>query len=591
MVFVLLQNLGFAQYQKKLDQLNLRFSKATQDSQKVIILGELANHYYIYHLDSLAAATLHQQLLIAEVSNNENLILTALFGEAITNIGYSASTDDFDKTVDFIHKGINYAEENNLYDFIALGRVRLSAILRMRGDYGRALENAVLALSSLRYVPSDSIKALTYIELGEAYLAKNEAVFACSNFNNAFDMAVQMNSIPLQSRVYHCLAEMYKTLGDDELARESINESMKLNRLKKNGEGLTNDYFQLGRLTDEKYFIDQAIHFSDSLQLPKYGMASKRLLLAYYQVVKKDSKLSLNFLENEPELKQGYINSGIANYYSAKGNCFFYGGAADSAIYYFSMAAPEVIKKSDPNGKQIMYEQLAESYYLQKDMEKAIPYYERSLELAKEIGKLNIVARLLHKLSSIYQQQNNFKNAFFFSAEENEINAKIRKASRDRDLALLDVSRERRKHEQEIREQEREDNYRRNLNYMTITIIIVIVFFVMLVMGSFTISKMMIKMMGYFFFISVFEFIILLIDNLFLSHHLHNEPLKLWLVKIGLIALLVPLQHYLERIVTMLLASKKLFNARVRLFEKKLAIDHKKPVSNDKGFEEESSIM
>src|SRR5690606_17216073 len=179
---------SFAQIQKQLDSLHTLFETAVSDSQKVEILGVLANHYYIYGSDSLAGAALHQQLMIAELSNNPNLMLTALFGDAINNIGYAASSKEFDRTIRFIERGIEYAKAKNLHDFITLGYVRLSNIQRRRGEFEQSLSNAVLALTSKANVSSDSIKALTYIELGNIYMAKGEAVKACENYNHAFDI-------------------------------------------------------------------------------------------------------------------------------------------------------------------------------------------------------------------------------------------------------------------------------------------------------------------------------------------------------------------------------------------------------------------
>ena len=142
-----MQNKVVAQYCKQLDSLIVLQQRATTDSEKVISLGHLADYYYIHKLDSLAANTLHQQLLIAELSNNKNLMLTTLFCDTITNIGFSATSKEFDKTIEFIKIGINYAKAKNLYDFIALGYVRMSNILRRRGHKPRRFCNFILNLN------------------------------------------------------------------------------------------------------------------------------------------------------------------------------------------------------------------------------------------------------------------------------------------------------------------------------------------------------------------------------------------------------------------------------------------------------------
>ena len=114
----------------------------------------------------------------------------------------------------------------------------------------------------------------------------------------------------------------------------------------------------------------------------------------------------------------------------------------------------------------------------------------------------------------------------------------------------------------------------------------------MLFIGSFPVSRRTVRLMGYFFFISLFEFIVLLIDNLVLTHSVHNQPLKLWIIKIGVIALLVPCQHFLEHHVISLLASKKLIEARTKFSIKKWwAGITKPPASGDESLEEDTAVL
>lgn len=165
--FIFSQKSSFAQFSKQLDSLCVLCNKSASDSEKVIAMGKLADYYYVYKLDRQADSVLQQQLLIAEHSNNSNLMLIVLFGEAILNIGSSATSESFDKTIQFIQKGIDYAKSVNQYNYIALGYDRMSDILRKRGQYDKALSNSVLALTTLQNVTSDSVKVITYIGLGD----------------------------------------------------------------------------------------------------------------------------------------------------------------------------------------------------------------------------------------------------------------------------------------------------------------------------------------------------------------------------------------------------------------------------------------
>jgi hypothetical protein len=87
---------------------------------------------------------------------------------------------------------------------------------------------------------------------------------------------------------------------------------------------------------------------------------------------------------------------------------------------------------------------------------------------------------------------------------------------------------------------------------------------------------MTIKMLSFFAFICLFEFIVLLIDS-YLHKITHGEPLKIWLIKIFLIALLVPIQHFLEHGMVHFLASQRLLRMRQRLSLKRWITALKKP--------------
>lgn len=586
--FVLSQKKCFAQFSKQLDSLCVLCNRTTSDSQKVIALGKLADYYYIFKLERQADSILNQQLLIAELSNNSNLILQALFGDAILNISSTATSESFDKTIKFIQKGIDYAKSTNQYNYIALGYTRMSDILRRRGEYDKALSNSVLALSSLQNVTSDSVKALTYISLGDTYQARGEEVSACTNYNNAYDIAVKIKSVPLQSKIHHCISEMYKSLDDDDLAKDELNKSLTLNKLSGYSEGMMMDYFDLARLTEEPYFISKAIDIADSLRLYKYLINAKRLMLAYYYVVEKNNGKALQYLKNEPDMKQSFLNSGIENYYQTIGNIYLYSNQPDSALFYYQLAVPEFERKFDKQPTQIIFELMAESYTLKNDFSKAIIYYRKALELTDDS---KTIAKYSDSLSDLYEKQKDYKHAFFYSKQATTFKDSLRSLSKEKDIALLKVDRENRKHEQELIQQQKTENNKRNLQYMAITVVIIIVFFGMLLIGSFPVSKLTVRLMGYFFFISVFEFIVLLIDNLFLTHVVHNQPLILWLIKIALIGLLVPFQHFLEHNLLGLLESKKLIEVRTKFSLKRWWSSLKKPPSNEEVLEEDTAVL
>jgi hypothetical protein len=86
---------------------------------------------------------------------------------------------------------------------------------------------------------------------------------------------------------------------------------------------------------------------------------------------------------------------------------------------------------------------------------------------------------------------------------------------------------------------------RNNLEYLGITAAIATIFIILVLLGVFKFSPAVIKALGFFAFIFLFEFIVLLLDSQI--HEITNgEPWKVLGVKIIIIALLLPLHHWLE---------------------------------------------
>ena len=74
-----------AQIEKQLDSLCVLCQRNTSDSEKVYNLDKLAAYYYIFKLNDKADSVIHEQLQIAQMTNNKNLLMKAYFGNAVLN--------------------------------------------------------------------------------------------------------------------------------------------------------------------------------------------------------------------------------------------------------------------------------------------------------------------------------------------------------------------------------------------------------------------------------------------------------------------------------------------------------------------------
>ncbi|HVG13123.1 MAG TPA: tetratricopeptide repeat protein, partial [Flavisolibacter sp.] len=250
LLLLLLFSLAHAQDPKKLKLLHTKIDQAPSDSDRIVALGALAEYYYAYKLDQTADSVLQDQLTVAELSQNKDLILATLFSQSVNNIGTWTKTETFDRTLRFIERGLDYAKEMDQVEYVALAYIRKAALLRKRGDYDAALQQAALAFSSIGTEKMDSVRAVLYIELGDIYQVKSEALAAYKNFNNAFDIAYKIHSPGLQSEIYHHFAWLYQSLGDTVLAKTNLLKSLELNTAVNNQRKILSDYIDLARVTN-----------------------------------------------------------------------------------------------------------------------------------------------------------------------------------------------------------------------------------------------------------------------------------------------------------------------------------------------------
>ena len=545
-----------AQFSHKIDSLWAIYNTAASDSDKVVACGKLAEYYYTYQLDKKGDSVLQEQLKIAEISQNKNLFLTAFFGKAVMNISDWGRKETFDRALQFVNKGLDYSKTIGREDYVTLSYVRIATLYRKRAELDKAFYNANIALTSSLNINNDSIKILAAIELGDTYQAKGESLLAFKTYTNAFDNAVDADNISLESEVYHRFSALYVSLQNNPAAKEYLLRSVDLNKKYKNGEGLVKDYIDLARLTDERYYIDKALSLSDSLNLEYYFIRAKGIMFGYYTVIVKNSDSTLNFLYNNPDLKQTYINIGMPSYYMNLGSVYHYANKWDSAVYYLQLAQPGFEKDFSEKNRQALYEEMGECYSNLQNPRMAISYYEKALALKTQINSPAKAAVYSNALSYLYGQIQDYQKAFYYSRQAALLKDSLEKMANQRDIALIELSNEEKRHEKELQLIAEQKLVKRNLQYMAITVFITVIFFILIVLGMLPISKITIKLLGYFAFISLFEFIVLLIDP-FLHDLTHGQPLLVWLIKIVLIALLVPLQHFLEHKTISYLHSRK----------------------------------
>ena len=586
----------YSQYFSKEKELVQKATRASSDEEKIKALGELAHFYYIFRADKKGDSVLQKQLLLAEMSNNKVLIFNTLFGDAIINIPTWSSRDAYDKALAFLDKGLSYSVETGNKEYEAIAYTRKAFLLRKRGDHNNALHQLILAITSAEHVSNDSLKSLIHIETGDVFLAKSDYISAYKNYNLAFDLAYSLNNVPLQSEIHHRLANLYQSLSDLDEAKKNLLKSLDLNTTAGNKKGLMKDYYNLARVSEQKDYVDKLLDLAAKENSTFYLFYARRLLFYFIMVSEKDSKKALAFLKGNEDLNQSYLNTGMANYYWNIGNIFKYANQPDSAIWYYNLGKAVLEKSVDASIAQSMNTDIGECYSELKQTGKAIECFEKAMSISEAAGDLDGTSSLSSRLGILYAEAGDFKKAYEINRKNLVYKDSLKELSAQKKILLLEVERENKKHEKDLADQASQALRIRNLQYMGISIAIASIFMFMVLLGMFPVSRLSIRLLSFMAFICLFEFIVLLVDS-WLHKVVHGEPLKIWLAKIGLIAILVPIQHYMEHGLVRFLASQRLLRMRQHLSVKRLWIKlityMKKPapVKNEAGFEEDTAVL
>ena len=580
-----------AQDQQRLHFFEQKIADAKNDAEKIFAMGELAEYYSVFKLESKADSILQKALFFAEVSSDKDLVLKILFNKNVANLKAWSSKETFERSSNFAQKGLQYAQELNRPDYVALAYIRLAGIYRKRGLFNEAIQQATQAFTALANTNADSLRCVLYNELGDIYIAKGDAVPAYKNYNNAFDIAYKQKNIQQQSEIYHRFSELYRSFGDNETSKKYLLQSLQLNTKNHYSEGLFKDYIGLARISNDRNYIDKASELAKGLNSDRNKLVAKQLMYYWYMVEGKNSTQTFNYLLSNPDLVQFFKNPGLANYYWQTGDIYRYSAKFDSALYYYRLAETELTANYDAGNKLTIYTAMAETYLQNRDSSIAKNYFEKAFVLCRQINKLSPLLSICTQIGMLHAKNSDFKMAYYYAIQADSASKLLQSNAAKDKVVMLQVDRENKKRESDVLEAAQKTERKHNLQVMAITLMLTGIFAFMLFLGMFAVSKTTIRMIGYFAFISLFEFIIVLLDHPIIAIS-HGEPLKIWGIKICLIAMLVPFQHFLEHRLISFLQSRKLLEARQRFSLKNWWYRLKKtaPVK-DAGIEEDTAVL
>lgn len=476
-----------AQDQNRLKAYDQKIITAKKDEEKIAALAELAEYYSAYKLEAKSDSVLRKALLLAELSSDQELVFKVFFDYNVTSLSKWSSKESVTRSIDFIQKGLRYAQEHNRIDYIALAHIRLAGIFRKFNQYDEAIQQATQAFSVLASKEADSLRSILYIELGDIYSAKTDASSAYRNYNNAFDIAYKQKIYRLQSEIYHRFSELYRSFGDNEKGKRYLMESLSLNSRPgyKNIEGQIKDNIALARITDERSLIDKADSLAGVIKSDRYKLAAKQLSYYLYMVNGKNSVVTFNYLFDNPDLVQIFKNQGIAYFHWQKGNIFRYSTQYDSALYYYHLAEKDLTAGYGIGNKLDISTGIAETYLENNDSSNSRVYYEKTFALSKQINQVGALPNICKQLGMLHSKNANYQEAYYYAIQADSANKLLQSSAAKDKVTLLQVERENKQREMDLLEAIHKKETKNNVQIRLITLLITGIFALMLLSDYF----------------------------------------------------------------------------------------------------------
>lgn len=546
-------------------------NRSRSDSERISRMGELCKYYYANKTFDKADSVFERQIMLAESTLTPRIVLNAYFNNT-SYLVYAAETKERTRNIrDFLQRALDYAKAKDLREYVALANAQLSELDLADGQNDEALRNANLAVTDSRNTENDSIQVLCAIQLGKVYQDKSDILMAYKTFTNAQNIAIHSENESLLPPVYHAMGTLYKKFGKEEKAKEYINQSLAIDIRKNNIPGQINDNIFLSKLSNNiagKEYLQKAIELSDKIgSLPSKIEAEK--ILFVHLMVKEKPEVTLAFLDEHQELQNVFANTGPFYLDWMKAEIFLYAEVPDSSLVYFKKAENAFNTGYDLSTRKGFFNELALCNKMLNNIPAALFYYQKTFDLARTSSDLRLLQTTSKDLKQLYENTGDYKQAYSYNLLYDHFKDSVELLGKERDLALAEVDNVTKQQQRDVLLAEEKLQRRYNLQYMLITIIVAVAFLLLLMIGMFKVSTFMIRLMGFLSLIFFFEFIILILDN-WIHHLTHGEPWKVWLIKIGIISVLLPVHHFLEHRIIRYLLSRHLITVRSRLSMAKL---------------------
>lgn len=546
---------SIAQNDSSVKKLQTKLAAATTVSQKLDIIKDLAVEY---NLENPAACQdiLNKGIFIAEESRDREMMIKArriagyIYGQMSGLKEYSSKAITYTQEALDLSKQVSGGQKEKVLCNMQMARLQRN--LQNNADAKKFNETA---LNTAYETDDDSLIVIAKLSFGNTQIAAGEKLEAFKTFISAQAVAEKSkhkNKDWLEISAYNSLAYFYTSIEEYDKAIDYQYKS--LDYAKKNGnyDDMFGMLFSIGSnfSLSKKYaaaaniFAEQ-IRLADSLKMPDYKTQGQ-IGTVNNLLGGPEAEKSLQYLKDHPEIKELFsrVNLGFQLDFGM-GQVFSIIKQYDSAKYYFEKSLPVFEKYTSVATLPFTYLQYAKFLYASGNYPSAIRYLGKATLINDSLKNTAGNKDLYQLLDSCYQKTGDYKNAFLYSSLFQKAKAEADEKNKAKDILAVEIDAENKRKER-LDAAEAEATIRRhNWQYMGIVMSIISLFILLATLGIFNVPLKWVRALGFIAFIFLFEFIILLADT-WIHHATHGEPWKVLGIKVVLIALLLPLHHFLE---------------------------------------------
>ncbi len=400
----------------------------------------------------------------------------------------------------------------------------------------------------------DTSRVLILAKLSSAYIY-SEPDSAMKFAHEGLRLAQKIKYFMGEAWCLNAIGATLMVTGNYPKALETYHEALKLRELINDSAGIAASmtnigiiYAQQGDYRQALQYLFKAKEIDEALQ-DERNITSDLLNIgeAYNKMNRIDSALLFTqrayemALQHKVEDKMGTVLNNLGNIHSKMAN-------NNLALEFYRLGISFSITRGNKNVLGESYFGIAEIYKKSAQGDSAIYFAKKALITGQESSDPIIVSDAGMLLADLYETANANDSAFHYFKIAVAAKDSVFSEEKVRQVQVLGFNE--RLRQQEIAEEKARAAKARmdNLQYTGIALFILTFFILLLILSARKVKPGVIEFFGLLGLLLVFEFISVLLDPV-IGKFTHHTPVFILLISVAVASLLVPIHHYLTRVV------------------------------------------